>query len=58
MIPAGSHRSFSARSTSTPSSPASAAIHGAWSRPTAWWWVIVPPAATIASVAFALSARH
>ena len=41
MTPTGSSRAFSARSASTPCSPISPAIHGTWSRPTAWWWVIV-----------------
>ena len=39
-------------------SPTSARIQGAWSRPIAWWWVIVPPFATIASQAAVLAARH
>ena len=34
-----------------PSSPFSAARYGAWSRPTPCWWLIVPPWATIASLA-------
>ena len=33
MIPAGSRRSLAARSTSRPSAPTSASIHGAWSAP-------------------------
>ena len=43
ITPDGSRRSFAARSASIPSAPTSASIHGAWSVPTAWWWVIVPP---------------
>ena len=35
-----------------------AASHGLWSVPTAWWWVIVAPAAMIASLAAALAASH
>ena len=58
MIPAGSQRSLSMRRTSWPSRPVSASSHGAWSAPTAWWWEIVPPAATIASIAAALARRH
>ena len=45
MTPAGSSRSFAARSSSMPQLPTSAASQGAWSRPIAWWWVIVPPLA-------------
>ena len=51
MTPAGSQRSLTARSSSSPRSPISSRRYGAWSRPTAWWCVIVPPAATIARVA-------
>ena len=58
MIPAGSRRSLAAASTPTPSSPTSSVIQGAWSAPTAWWWVIVPPLATIASHAAVFAARH
>ena len=57
MIPAGSQRSLTARRASRPT-PTSASIQGAWSRPTAWWWVSVPPAASRASVAAAFAARH
>ena len=46
------------RSTSRPSRPCSASSHARWSRPTAWWWVIVAPAAAIASPAARLAARH
>src|SRR2546423_1298545 len=42
-IPAGSRTSLAARRASTPSVPISSGSHGAWSRPIAWWWVIVPP---------------
>ena len=31
---------------------------GRWSRPTAWWWVMVPPAAMIASPAASLTSCH
>ena len=41
-----------------PRSPTSAGIQSRWSRPMAWWWVIVPPLATIASQAACLAARH
>ncbi len=41
-----------------PERPTSAAIQGAWSRPIAWWCVIVPPLAMIASQAATLAARH
>ena len=58
MIPAGSSGCLAARSTSIPRPPTSAAIQGAWSRPTAWWCVIVPPLATIASQAAPFAARH
>ncbi len=58
MIPAGSSSAFSARSAATPVAPTSRAIHGAWSRPTAWWWVIVPPPSEIARLAASLTARH
>jgi hypothetical protein len=33
-------------------------MYGAWSRPVAWWWVIVAPLATIASLAACLTAAH
>ena len=58
MIPAGSSRSFAARSTSIPSGPVSAVSHWRWSRPIAWWCVIVPPFARTASEAAVLAARH
>jgi hypothetical protein len=49
---------LTARSTDAPSSPISWTSHGLWSVPTAWWWVMVAPAATIASLAAALAASH
>ncbi len=58
MIPAGSSRSFAARSTSSPSGPITPAIQGEWSRPTAGCWVIVPPRATMASHAAVFAAPH
>ena len=59
MIPAGSRRSFRAlKRLHAHRSPTSAGMYGAWSRPTAWWCVIVPPVATIASHAAVLTARH
>ena len=58
MTPAGSQRSFATRRTSCPSAPSSAGSQGAWSAPTAWWCEIVPPVATIASVAARFAACH
>ena len=49
---------MTARSTETPSGPISCASHGLWSVPTAWWWVIVAPAAIIASLAATLARCH
>ena len=46
------------RSISTPTGPISRASQGRWSRPTAWWWVIVAPASIIASEAAALAPAH
>ena len=57
-IPAGSSSVLIARRMSMPRSPISALSHGAWSTPTPWWWVMVPPPATIASVAADFTARH
>ena len=53
--PAGSNVAASARSAVIPTAPFSAARYGAWSRPTPCWWLIVPPPATIAAEAAALS---
>src|SRR5690606_24369938 len=58
ITPAGSRRCLSACSEATPSGPISPLSHGAWSRPTAWWWVIVAPWASIASRAAPFAARH
>ena len=49
---------MTARSTETPSGPISCANHGLWSVPTAWWWVIVAPAAIIASLAAVFAFSH
>ena len=56
MIPAGSQCALTARSSCEVGLPSP--THGAWSRPTAWWWVIVAPAAAIASLAARFAARH
>src|SRR3989442_628631 len=58
MIPAGSSLCFAALIRSIPSSPTSRSSQPAWSRPTAWWWVIVPPLEMIASHAADFAARH
>ncbi len=59
MIPAGIELALErAQRRDAAARPPRCAIHGAWSRPTAWWWVIVPPPATIASPAARLTARH
>ena len=54
MIPAGSSASLAAPSPSRNRPGTSRRYQGAWSRPTEWWWVIVPPSARIASEAAAL----
>ena len=41
-----------------PSGPISASRYGRWSRPTAWWWVIVPPEARIARDAASFAPCH
>src|SRR4029453_17993013 len=56
--PVGSRSALTARSTDAPSSRIWGTSHGLWSVPTAWWWVMVAPAATIASLAAALAASH
>ena len=43
-MPAGSTADFAARSAAANGSGRWRSYHGRWSRPTAWWWVIVPPA--------------
>jgi hypothetical protein len=58
MSPSGSTWALIARSSSTPASPTSPVIQGAWSRPTEWWWVIVASVSTSACVAAALAAFH
>src|SRR5690606_2199654 len=56
--PRGSTALFTARSIRTPTSPISDSRYGRWSTPTAWWWVMVPRAATIASEAARLASAH
>ena len=46
--PAGSTARFAARSASANGSGRWRSYQGRWSRPTAWWWVIVPPASITA----------
>ena len=41
---AGSSARFAPRSASRERSGRWRSYQGRWSRPTAWWWVIVPPA--------------
>ena len=50
-MPSGSSAAFAARSARANGSGRSLSYHGRWSRPTAWWWVMVPPWARIASLA-------
>ena len=44
-MPAGSSAVFAAASAAANGSGRCRSYHGRWSRPTAWWWVIVPPLA-------------
>ena len=57
-IPAGSTAAFAPRNAAANGPGRCASYHGRWSRPTAWWWVIVPPAARIASEAARMTALH
>ena len=57
-MPAGSTAVFAARSASANGSGRCRSYQGLWSRPTAWWWVIVPPAPAIASDAACFSSSH
>ena len=54
----GSTAALAARSASANGSGRWRSYQGRWSRPTAWWCVIVPPAASIASEAAALISSH
>ena len=56
--PAGSSSRLAACSTAANGSGRCASYHGRWSRPTAWWWVIVAPWRWRISDAATLSASH
>ena len=57
-IPAGSRTCFAARSAPAKSSGRSSSYQRLWSRPTAWWCVIVPPWSRIARETALLIASH
>src|SRR5213078_1921438 len=57
-MPCGSSARLTAASASPNSGGRSRSYHGRWIRPTAWWCVMVPPAAARASEAADLIARH
>src|SRR4051812_22818706 len=56
--PSGSSAAFAARHAAANGSGRCASYQRRWSRPTAWWCVIVPPAASTAAPATALTACH
>jgi hypothetical protein len=56
--PAGSTTFFAARSIAANGSGRWASYQGRWSRPTAWWWVMVPPWAEIESETADLISSH
>src|SRR6266849_1079345 len=56
--PAGSSADLAAASAAAKPAGRSRSYHGRWSRPTAWWCVIVPPRRRIASEAACLIAAH
>ena len=56
--PAGSTARFAARRASANGSGRWRSYQGRWSRPTAWWWVIVPPASITVSETAALISSH
>src|SRR5439155_5238991 len=58
MMPAGSTAALAARSARAKGSGRWRSYHGRWSRPTAWWWVIVPPWRRSASLAACLISPH
>ena len=49
MMPAGSSAALAPLSAAAKMSERWRSYQGMWSRPTAWWWVMVPPASMIAS---------
>src|SRR5690606_17279391 len=49
-IPSGSRAALAARRARANGSGRCPSYQGRWSRPTAWWWVIVPPLARIAAL--------
>lgn len=57
-IPAGSSADFAARRAAANGSGRCRSYQARWSRPTAWWWVMVPPLALIASDTAALISSH
>src|SRR5262249_11570587 len=56
--PVGSSASLAARSAAANGSGRCRSYQGRWSRPTAWWGVIVPPASMTASETARLTAHH